>query len=1106
VIGRILAFSVRARWLIVFVVVVVAAFGAWQMTRLPIDVTPDITNKQVQINTVVPTLGPVEIEKQVTFPIETALAGLNGVESTRSFSRNGFSQVTAIFKESADLYFMRQQVSERLAQARANLPAGVEPEMGPVSTGLGEIFHYSIEFAQPDGKGATVRNGKPGWQSDGAFLTDEGERLIDEVSRLAYLRTVQDWIVRPQLRTVPGVADVDSLGGYVKQYVVEPDPVKLGTYGVSYSDLGEALEKANLSVGANYIQRSGEAYLVRADARLRSPDEIGRAMVKSQGGVPVLVRDLATVKVGGELRRGAASRNGYQTVIGSALMLVGENSRTVAHGVGEKLKAIEKTLPTGLVVVPALDRSQLVVATITTVARNLGEGALLVIAILFLLLGNWRAALIATLIIPLSLLMSATGMNAMRISGNLMSLGALDFGLIIDGAVIIVENSLRRLAERQHREGRLLTTPERLEEVVLASQEMVRPTVYGQIVIFLVFLPCLTFQGVEGKMFSPMVITLMLALASAFVLSLTFVPAMVALLIRGRVSETEVPFIRWTKRHYEPWLRRGVAAPVPFVAVAVAVFALAAVTFLFVGREFMPTLDEQNLNLSSVRIPSTSIDQSVAMDLPLERAVMTLPEVKMVYSKAGTASLAADPMPPNASDNYIILKPKNEWPAGVTTKAQVIKRIQEKTTAIVGNAYDTTQPIEMRFNELIGGVRSDVAVKVYGDDLDQLAAAAQKIAGVLNKVPGAADVRVAQTQGFPTFDIVFNRDAIARYGLTMQDVADTVSAALGGRSAGLMFEGDRRFEVVVRLPDAQRNNMETLGAVPVMLPAVNGGLRASVPLRQLASFKFTDGLNEVSRDNGKRRIYVEANVRGRDLGSFVSEAKGRIDREVRLPVGSWLEWGGQFQNLQAATQRLALVVPVCFVLIFAMLYIALNSAALAATVFAAVPLALAGGVFAIALRGIPFSVSAAVGFIAVSGVAVLNGLVLITSFKGRIERGESPDAAVIHGAVERLRPVLMTALVASLGFVPMAIATGTGAEVQRPLATVVIGGLITSTALTLLVLPAVCAAILQRRKSRAPESSSITPTTAAQPRDTRRGGLRAAAGISRIHGAEEEKP
>jgi len=1068
-IPAIIAFSVRARWLILFLTLAVTAYGLWQAVLLPIDVTPDITNKQVQINTVVPTLTPVEIEKRVTYPIETALTGLDGVESTRSFSRNGFSQVTVVFRESADLYFMRQRVFERLEQARAELPEGAEPRMGPVSTGLGEVFHYSVEFSHPDGKGAPVRNGQPGWQGDGSFLTDEGERLGDQVAKMAYLRTVQDWIVRPQLRTVPGVADVDSLGGYVKEYVVEPDSAKLAAFAISYTDLAGALEKANLSVGADFIRRSGEAYLVRGDARLRSLDDLRRAVVATRHKVPVTVGDVARVNIGGELRRGAASRDGYESVVGSALMLVGANSRTVAGAVGEKLKAISGTMPAGIALVPVLDRSQLVVATITTVGRNLAEGALLIVVILFLLLGNWRAALIATLVIPLAMAISAIGMNLLHISGNLMSLGALDFGLIIDGAIIIVENNLRRHAERQTREGAILDQRQRLEEVVQSSQEMVRPTVYGQVIIFLVFLPCLTFQGVEGKMFSPMVITLMLALASAFVLSLTFVPAMVALLLTGHVSEKEVPFIVKTKQLYAPILQRTIARPWPFIAAAVGVFALSLVVFTFLGREFMPTLDEQNLNLSSVRVPSMHIDQSLALDLPIERAILTLPEVRTVYSKAGTASLAADPMPPNASDNYVILKPKSEWPAGVTTKEQVIQRIRDKTGKMVGNFYDVTQPIEMRFNELIGGVRSDVAVKIYGDNLGQLNASAQQVAAVLRKTPGAADVRVAQTEGFPIFDIRFDRDAISRQGLTMDDVAGTVSAALGGRKAGQIFEGDRRFDVVVRLPADQRNDLDALGAIPVVLPSpllspgIEGTFDATIPLRQLVSFRFSEGLNEVSRDNGKRRIYVEANVEGSDLGSFVAAAQERIAAEVRLPPGMYIEWGGQFQNLQDATRRLSILVPVCLLLIFVVLYMALGQAALAALVFTAVPLALAGGIFAIALRGIPFSVSTAVGFIAVSGVAVLNGLVLISSIRRFSDLGHDLDTAIVEGTMERVRPVLMTALVASLGFVPMAIAVGTGAEVQRPLATVVIGGLITSTALTLLVLPAICHLIMRRR-------------------------------------------
>lgn len=1067
-IDSILTTSVRSRWLILFLTLVVALVGGWQLNLLPIDVTPDITNKQVQINTVVPTLSPVEIEKRVTFPIETALSGLAGVENVRSFSRNGFSQVTAIFKEDTNLYFMRQQVSERLARARADLPEGAEPQMGPVSTGLGEVFHYSVEYKNPGGKGAPLTDGKPGWQKDGSFLTDQNERLTDDVAKLAYLRTVQDWIVRPQLRTIAGVADVDSLGGYVKQYVIEPDSAKLTALGISFADLGETVEKANVSVGANYVRRSGESYLVRADGRIRTSDEITRAVITTRNGVPITVGQVAKVNIGGELRSGAASRDGVETVVGSALMLVGANSRTVAHAVGEKLKSIATTLPEGIAIVPTLDRSQLVVATISTVAKNLAEGALLVIVILFALLGNWRAAVIAALVIPLSLLMSAIGMNSLGISGNLMSLGALDFGLIIDGAVIIVENTLRLLAERQHKEGRTLVLRERLEEVVASSREMLRPTIYGQLVIFLVFLPCLTFTGVEGKMFSPMVITLMLALGSAFVLSLTFVPALIAVMMTGPVSEKEVKIIQVTKSRYEPILRRAVARPLPFIGAGVAVLALAAFAFTFVGREFMPTLDEQNLNLSSVRIASTSIEQSAALDLPIERAILTLPEVKTVYSKAGTASLAADPMPPNASDNYIILKPKNEWPAGVTTKEQVVERIRAKTAPIVGNNYDVTQPIEMRFNELIGGVRSDVAVKIYGENLDQLADTAKQVAAVLRKVPGAADVRVAQTEGFPTFDIAFDRAAIARYGLSVKEVADTVSTALAGRPAGQIFEGDRRFDIVVRLPGELRNNLDELGALPVMLPAgaaqERDQVRGSVPLRQLVQFRFTQGLNEVSRDNGKRRIYVEANVVGRDLGGYVDDAQARLNAEVKLPTGSWIEWGGQFQNLRAATERLMIIVPACFVLIAAALYMAIGNVVLTATVLTAVPLALAGGVFALALRGIPFSISASVGFIAVSGVAVLNGLVLISAINKRVQDGVETVKAVVDGAMERLRPVLMTALVASLGFVPMAIATSTGAEVQKPLATVVIGGLITSTILTLFVLPAITGMVLRRRK------------------------------------------
>ncbi|MGP1718704.1 MAG: CusA/CzcA family heavy metal efflux RND transporter [Methylophilus sp.] len=1058
----ILNFAVNFRWLVIFLTVIMTGIGAWQLNLLPIDVTPDITNKQVQINTVVPTLTPVEVEKRVTYPIETAIAGLNGVENFRSFSRNGFSQVTVIFKESANLYFMRQQVAERLSLARANLPDGAEPIMGPVSTGLGEVFHYSVEFAFPDGKNAPRIDGKPGWQTDGSFLTDEGQRLYGRISQLAYLRTVQDWIIRPQLRTTAGVADVDSLGGYVKQYVVEPYPNKLSIYGISLQQLGKALEENNTSVGGNYIQRSGEAYLVRADGRIKTIEDISHAVVTTKQGVPISVEKVAKVSIGGELRTGAASRDGYETVVGSALMLVGANSRIVAGAVGDKLKIIGKTLPPGIVIVPTLDRSQLVIATISTVSKNLVEGALLVVVVLFVLLGNWRAALIAALVIPISFMLSAIGMNSLNISGNLMSLGALDFGLIIDGAVIVVENALRRLSERQKHLGRRLELNERLEEVIASSKEMVRPSVYGQAVIFLVFLPCLTFQGVEGKMFSPMVITLMLALACAFALSMTFVPALIAILLKGDYQEKETFLVAKTKHLYEPLLHRVMASPRMCIVIAALVLVAAGFTFKNVGSEFMPTLDEQNLNLSSVRIASTSIEQSVALDLPLEKELLRLPEIETVYSKAGTASLAADPMPPNASDNYIILKPKSEWPEGITTKQQVIDRIRTATEPIIGNNYDVTQPIEMRFNELIGGVRSDVAVKLYGDDVDQLALAAKHISNVLRKTPGAIDTRVAQTSGFPTFEITFDRAAIARYGLTVKEVADTVSAALAGLPSGQIFEGDKRFDVTIRMPLEQRNNLDIIGSLPIVTSV--GGEQFSVPLRQLVQFKFTQGMNEVSRDNGKRRIYIEANVEGRDLGSFVADAQKRIEREVKLPTGSWIEWGGQFQNLQEATERLSMIVPICLLLIAAAIYLAIGNIGLSAIVMTTVPLAMAGGVFALALRGIPFSISAAVGFIAVSGVAVLNGLVLISAIKKRIDAGIPVDEAVNEGSMERLRPVMMTALVAILGFIPMAIATSTGAEVQKPLATVVIGGLMSATALTLLVLPALTTMLLKRNK------------------------------------------
>ncbi|MEP2723211.1 CusA/CzcA family heavy metal efflux RND transporter [Roseibium sp.] len=1053
-VGMVLDIAVRFRWAIIVLTVFAAIYGAFNLLRLPIDAVPDITNTQVQINTSAPALSPSQVETQVTFPIETGLAGIEGLEMTRSISRNGFSQVTAIFEEGTDLYFARQQVNERLAPIGASLPEGAEPTMGPISTGLGEVLMYTIEYEHPGGRGAPTGR-STGWQADGSFITERGDRLESEVAKAAYLRTVQDWVVAPLMRSIDGVAGVDSIGGFEKQFLVQPDPARLTGYGLSFDSLIDALEAANLAAGANFVDRADEALLVRVDARLGSIADIEEAVVATREGVPIRIGDVATVEIGGDLRTGAASLNGEEAVVGTVLMRAGENSRTVAAGAAERLEEVRASLPDGIEAKIVYNRSSLVDATIATVEKNLLEGALLVIAVLFLLLGNIRAAIITALVIPISMLMAAIGMNRLGVSGNLMSLGALDFGLIVDGAVIIVENSVARLAMRQHHEGRLLTLGERLTETRLAAQEMIKPTVYGQAIIFLVFAPLLTFTGVEGKTFSPMAITMMLALASAFVLSLTFVPAMIAILLNKKLTETEVKPIRWAKDRYGPALRKAIARPWPVIGGGVGVFALAAFIFGFLGSEFTPQLDETDLAVQSLRIPSTSLERSLSMQRRVEDRLEEFPQVELVFSRTGTAEVASDPMPPNASDAFVILKPREEWPDPDLSKDELVAQMEEGLGELVGNLYEFSQPIELRFNELIAGVRGDVAVKLYGDDLTALTEAAGDVAGVLQGVEGAADVKVQQVTGFPTLDIAFDRPTIARYGLTVEDVAQSVAIALGGRPAGLVFEGDRRFEVIVRLEAAARDDFDQLGALPIVLE--NG---VTVPLRALADFRVVDGLAEVRREQGRRLVIVSANVRERDLGSFVEEAQEGVAAQVDMPPASFIEWGGQYQNLQAAQARLAVVVPVCFALVLLLLFMALGGWVPALAVFSAIPMALAGGIFALALRGLPFSVSAAVGFIALSGVAVLNGLVMMTAIRQRLEKGMALDEAIEDGAMARMRPVLMTALVASLGFVPMAIATGTGAEVQRPLATVVIGGLITATILTLFVLPAIARLVL----------------------------------------------
>jgi cobalt-zinc-cadmium resistance protein CzcA len=1063
-IERILNFSLHHRYLIMLLTVAIAAMGMYSLKNLPIDAVPDITNNQVQINTTAPALSPMEIEKQVTFPVETALAGIPGLESTRSISRNGFSQVTAIFNDDVDIYFARNQVNERLAEARESLPVGADPRMGAISTGLGEIYMWTVEYINPKGEGATIKDGEPGWQSDGSYLTPETQRLRNEHELASYLRTMQDWVIRPQLKGVAGVAGVDAIGGYVKQYHVQPDPEKLVSLGLSFQQIIEVLEKNNASMGAGYLEKNGEAYVVRSDGRIETENQIGDIVVTNRRGVPVYLRDIASIVIGKELRTGSASSNGSEVVVGTALMLIGENSRLVSGAVDKKLQEINKSLPAGIQAKTVLNRTALVDRTIATVEKNLAEGALLVIVVLFLLLGNIRAALITALVIPVAMLMTAIGMVKSGISGNLMSLGALDFGLIVDGAVIITENCLRRLAERQHHEGRLLELKERLYEVMQGAKEMIQPSVFGQAIIIMVYVPLLTFTGVEGKMFEPMAVTVIIALIAAFVLSLTFVPAMLGIFIKGKVEEKEGRIISGAKNRYVPLLNFSIRRPLAVVGAATVGFVLSLMLFFTMGQEFIPTLDEKDIAMHAMRIPSTSITQSQSMQFKVERIVSSFKEVAFVFSKTGTAEMAADPMPPNVSDTFIILKDHKEWPDPSLPKAELIDRIEKAVKEAPGNNYEFTQPIQMRFNELISGVRSDVAVKVYGDEFPAMEKTANAIAMALRATGGSADVKVEQTSGLPMLEVKLDKPAIARYGLNISDVLDVLAIAVGGREAGLVFQGDRRFDIMVRLPDNLRQDLKTLENLPILLPtedgeAVDSGMplhsRPSyIPLKQVAKLNVTDGPNQISRENGKRRVVVQANVRGRDIGSFVADSQAKIDAEVKLPAGYWLEWGGQFKNLEDAKTRLSLVVPACFFAIFLLLFTALGSVKQALLVFSGVPLALTGGILFLWLRGMPFSIPAAVGFIALSGIAVLNGLVMISSINQLVRLGHDPERAVFDGAMQRLRPVLMTALVASLGFVPMAIATGAGAEVQKPLATVVIGGLISSTILTLMVLPA----------------------------------------------------
>ncbi len=1045
-IARIITLAVERRWLVLLLTLAAALVGLWALARLPVDAVPDITNNQVQINIRAPGLSPELVERQIAFPIETALAGTPGLESTRSLSRNGFAQVTAVFTDATDIYFARSQVAERLRAAESALPPGAEPEMGPVATGLGEVFMWTVRMEhRPNDRHAA---GLPGLQPDGSYITPEGDHLVRAADKATYLRTAQDWIVAPLLKSVAGLAGIDSIGGYVKQYLVVPDLQRLAATGLTLDELATAIEANNRGIGAGTINRGGEGLSVGFDARLTGLADLARIPVATRDGVAVRVGQVARVQIGQELRMGSASENGEEVVVGTAIMRIDENSRAVASAVAARLTEINASLPTDIVVQPVLDRTRLVNATISIVARNLSEGALLVVAVLFLLLGNFRAALIAALVIPVTMLLTGFGMLQSGVSANLMSLGALDFGLIVDGAVIIVENALRRIAERQHAAGRTLSRAERLETVAASAREMIRPSLFGQAIIIVVYVPLLMLSGVEGKTFTPMALTVMIALGFAFLLSVTFVPAAIAAWLSKPVEEGEGRIFAWLRARYVPALDRAMARPRLTIGAAAAAVALGAGLFLTLGQEFMPRLDEGDLLVQALRVPGTSIEQSQAMQSKVERQLARLPQAKFVFSKTGTAEVASDPMPPNISDTFVIMKPRAQWPDPRLPKAELIEQVERQLALLPGQSYEITQPIQMRFNELIAGVRGDIAVKVYGDDPVQMAGAATEVAAILRRVEGAADVRVEQIEGLPMLQIRPNRDALARLGISAATVQNVVAAAVGGRDAGLIFEGDRRFAVTIRLDEAARADPDGLAQTPVPTPT-----GSFVPLSTVADIAVVDGPNQISRENGKRRIVVQANVRGRDIAGVVGDAQARIAAGVRLPAGVYLDWGGQFENLASARKRLLLVVPLCLAAILLLLYGALRNVRDAAIVFTGVPLALVGGVAALWLRGMPFSISAAAGFISLSGVAVLNGLVMLSSIQALAAGGLARPTAAREGALARLRPVAMTALVASLGFLPMALGSGAGAEVQKPLATVVIGGLVSATLLTLVLLP-----------------------------------------------------
>lgn len=1034
-IDRILNFSLRQRVFVLLGTLALLGTGIWAAFHLPVDATPDITNVQVQVNTEVKGLAPEEIEKLVTFPLEMEMSGVPGMTELRSLSKTGLSQLTLVFADGTDIYRARQLVSERLQNAAEELPAGLAPKLAPITTGLGEIFYYVVDYAP-----------------------DAAAKPATRAEQLMELKLLHDFVVKPALRTVPGLAEVNASGGYEKQIVVLPRPDALLATGITFNDLADVIAENVENAGGGAVQIGGEQIAIRADSRVQTADEIANLPLKFRGAAaaPLLVRDVAEVGIGSSLRTGSATHNGREAVLGAALMLSGENSRIVARRVAEKLAEIKPRLPAGVTLETVYDRTDLVDRTIATVEKNLFEGAIFVVVVLLALLGNWRAALIVSLAIPLSFLFAITGMVRFGVSGNLMSLGAVDFGLIIDGAVVMVENIVRRLGERQHAAGRLLNFSERLETVLVAAKEVGRPTFFGVFIITIVYVPILSLTGIEGKMFQPMALTVIFALVGALVLALTLMPVLCAYLLRGRIAEHDNFAIRGAKAVYRPVLAFALRARWFVAGGAVALFALAAVVFTRLGAEFVPQLDEGSFAAHMIRTTSIGLDAAVTMQEQTERVLREqFPQITHTFSRIGTAEVATDPMGVNVADTYIFYRPLAEWSKDehghTPTKDEITTRMAlELGKRFPAQAYLFSQPIEMRFNEILEGTRADIAVKVFGDEYAEIERIASEAREILERVPGAADVEFDALGKAPMLEIKLRRDAMTRYNVHAGEVNATVSAALAGHESGVIVDGNRRYPIVVRLPEHLRAAFDELKHLPLRSLHAEG----VITLGQVADFVVTEKVNSITRESGQRRAAIMVNLRGRDVESFVNEAKAKVAAEIKLPPGYTIEFGGQVKNLQEARARLAVIVPAALAVIFLLIFAAFGSLRQALLIFTGIPLAVTGGVFALWARGLPFSISAGIGFIALSGVAVLNGLMLVSTFNQLRESGRSVRDAVVEGALTRLRPVLMTALVASLGFLPMALATGAGAEVQRPLATVVIGGIVSATFLTLVLLPA----------------------------------------------------